>query len=296
MATTSLGFKTPPDGSIGLLGCSVLLAGEPLADDGLHDWNDAIEVTAKVTLEVDLKTVISGCGFTASDQPAIGVALGWKSTGTGLHGSTPVNRVVNGENELSITLPGECLGEELVLRPSVILAENIERPSSPIVAARKGSRLWATTLRVSLEGAGSQFPTTVVNFDSTGVGPAAALWKVRVDAKLSSHFSNAVRLYLNETNERTAAYLKSPREKKQDDFRRFLKADVVNQLLIVAFNSDLNDLRSEAEEPGTLAEALLEIHQTYFPTSSLEDTARQFRTDPAAISSKVIGTVFQMQD
>lgn len=294
--TTSLGFRTPSDEAILLSDYQILIAGEPLENLSQDDWNDSLDVTAKFVLDVDLPRVRRECGFVSSDDPVFGGTVGWKATGTGLHGSSEISELHNGLNELRFGIPGDLIGSELIIKPAVVLAQTIDNPSSPVVAFRRGSRLWEASLRLLLEGSGSQFPTSVLDFGSAGFEPADALWRVQIDPTLDSHISASVRLFLNKAHPRTAAFLKNPKDARQLDFNRFLKADVINHLLTVAFNSEIEELKAAAQEPGTLAEALLEIHATYFPTKSVEETRDQNRSDPGIISSKVLGSVFTSSD
>lgn len=290
--TTSLGFRTPSDEAVLIADAQFLVGGEPLENLQQDGWNDSLDVSAKFVIEVDLPRITRECGFVPSDRAVFGGTIGWKATGTGLHGSSTITELRDGSNELRFCIPGDLLGSELLIRPAVVLAETIANPSSSVVAFRRGSRLWETSFRLTLEGSGSQFPTSVLDFNSAGFEPANALWRVQIDPTLDSHISGSVRLFLNKAHPRTAAFLKNPRDAKQQDFSRFLKADVINHLITVAFNSDVEELKIAAQEPGTLAEALIEIHSTYFPTKSLEETKDQYKLDPGIVSSKVMGSIF----
>ena len=155
-----------------------------------------------------------------------------------------------------------------------------------------GSRLWETTIQLRLEGDGSQFPTSVVDFKRAGMDPTNALWRVKIDPRLDAHFSGAVRLYLNSGHPRTTEYLRNPDAQDQRDFSLFLKADVVLQLISFAMTHEPDDLQTAAEEQGTLAEALLEVHSTYFPSNPIDEVKAMFLDDPGLVSARINGAIF----
>lgn len=296
MATTSYGFKTPKEDVAIIRDFDVVANGQSLlstADGQGQDWNDQTDLIVSFELEVDSTELTTGCGFSPNSSPEFSVALLWKSTGSGLHGSSTPKPVHGGINSLNCELPGALLGEELLLKPTIFLAHNPDPRTFRVSATRKSSRIWQTALKVRLEGSGSQFPVSKVDFRKSGLEPADALWKLEISESLDAHFSNAVRLYMNTSNPRSNEYLKDPTTKSQAEFGNFLRADISTQLLVFAYNSDLEELRTAAEEPGTLAEGLLEIHNTYFPNSSLEVNREIFLANPGFISATALAREFR---
>lgn len=293
--STSLGFRTPSPNSIQLVDYEVSIGGEPLhqdATDQMIVWNDSLGIRAKFYLDVDLEQSLRDIGFRLSDNPRLAGGVSWKSTGSGLHGATSPQTIQQGSNEFFLELPGSSLGSNLIFKPFVVLENAIPNPSSSVIPTLAGSRLWETVVQLRLEGDGSQFPTSVVDFKSAGMDPVDALWRIRIEPRLDSHFSGAVRLYLNSGHPRTAEYLRNPSAPEQLDFSLFLKADVVLQLLTFAMSCDLDDLQIAAEERGTLAEALLEVHSTYFPSNPLDEVRAILLDDPGLVSARISGAIF----
>lgn len=291
----SLGFRTLSSESIQLIDYEVSIGDEPLlvnATDHLIVWNDSLSVKAKFYLDVELDQALREIGFSNTDDPSLAGGVSWKSTGSGLHGATPREKLRQGLNEFSLELSGKKLGSDLIFRPYVVLENRILHPSSSVIPTLPGSRLWETSVRLRLEGDGSQFPTSVVDFKRAGMDPINALWRVKIDPRLDSHFSGAVRLYLNSGHPRTADYLRNPDAPDQRDFSLFLKADVVFQLISFAMTHEPDDLQTAAEEQGTLAEALLEVHSTYFPSNPLDEVKAMFLDTPGLVSAKINGAIF----
>ncbi|MGV0387970.1 hypothetical protein [Corynebacterium sanguinis] len=298
MGRTSLGFKIPKAETVALVGYDILVDNRSLVNGDDNDevaWNDRSNVTVIAELKTVLKELSLETGFdptAGADQPEFGGVLNWKATGTGLHGASPITPIRDGSTEIELNLDGTKLGGELILTPNVVLSALPDEGTYPLSPSRLGARLWETIIRVQLEGRGSQFPTSAVDFAAQGIEPVEALWLVRISGNLESHFSQAVRLLLNVGAPRTAQYYSSPTDSSQTEFSCFLEADVVTQLLTFAFNADSHELSDIASEAGTFAEALLEIYQSYFPQLLFQDAAGQFKHNPSFLYSTILGKTF----
>ncbi|WP_156802462.1 hypothetical protein [Corynebacterium lubricantis] len=298
MASTSLGYLVPSGNAISLDDYDLVIDGKSVVhsdENAQITWTDRSDLQVSFILTLDLNDVLSQCGFNPINSANLGqlaATVNWKSTGSGLHGASPLQSLSDGENVLSFTLDSTKLGGELIIKPSIVLENNPDPDLYPLAPRRTGSRLWSSSISVRLEGTGSQFPTTALDFAKNYIEPPDALWQVRIPGDLSGHFSSSVRLYLNTGHPRITDYLKDPSAKDQLELHNFVRADVIIQLLTFAFNSDLEQLKLDAEEPGTLAEALLEIHSTYFPQTTIESNKDNFLTDPGFLSSAVIAKTF----
>lgn len=296
MSGVSLGFKTPTQEVASVTDYDVIIDGISLTKTTNQDevtWNDSVQVGVAVELSVDLDRLIAETGFNSTESAEFGATIHWKSTGSGLHGASKPVPVSTGTNELSLSLDGSLLGEELILRPSIILLSASDARASTLTPSRKGSRLWSSDIRVRLEGTGSQFPTSKLDFKENGIKPTNALWLLKISSDLEAHFSSAVRLYLNTGSARTRAYLESPNSKAQQEFGCFLEADLVTQLLTFALNCDFEQIEESSTQEGSLAEALLQIYRTYFPTIDFVDCQSLIKSDPSLLSATVIGNTFE---
>ena len=298
MAITSLGFNVPAENSISIEDFDVTINGFSLLNDSPDrsaSWTLQSQVQASFEIRLDLQEVLRQASLpTGVDTPAatIGAVLNWKSSRTGLHGASTPQVLVDGLNEVATSLAGSLLGGDLTLRVGVILLDNPSPETSPLAPSKTGSRLWENTVRVQLEGDGSQFPTSAFDFEKANYLPSNAMWKIDIYPALDSHISSAVRLKLNNGHPRVLEYLKDPSNKDQDEFQKFLRADTIVQLLTFALNSDLPQLELDGETEGTLAEALLQIHSTYFPSISIYSTRETYLSDPSFISSTVQASIF----
>ena len=299
MATTSLGYNVPAEETISLLSYDVSVDGVSiLVDDAQTSsatWTDQSIVTVDFELEVDLSEVLRqtfpGSSISVSD-PVLGTVINWKSSRTGLHGASAPVILEDGSNSAHLSLDGSILGGDLNLRASVILLETPQVASGAPVPTMVGSRIWENSIRVHLEGAGSQFPTSAFDFEKAGFLPTQAMWKVDIDSSLDSHVSSAVRLKLNSGHPRVAEYLLDPNGKAQAEFQQFLRADTVVQMLTFALNADLAQLEEDSAEEGTLAETLKQLHDVYFPNVTMHSTRELYVADPSFVTATVQATIF----
>ena len=118
------------------------------------------------------------------------------------------------------------------------------------------------------------------------------MWKVDISPELAAHASSAVRLKLNSGHPRVKEYLADPSSDENIELNLFMKADAITQMLTFALNSDLEQLRLDAEEEGTFAEALLQVYETHFPNISIDSVKDIFLYDPSFVAATIQGNVF----
>lgn len=300
MTSTSLGFKVPASGEIQITDYDVLIDETSILNSEAPStsWAVGATVTASFEICLDLPEVLRNCALpdgNSGTAAELGAVINWKSTRTRLHGATKPQKLTDGLNQISAAVDGSLLGGDLQLRISVILINNPDSETTELAPTRFGSRLWEQAVRVQLDGSGSQFPVSAFDFKKVGLNPKTALWQVEISGQLNSHVSSAVRLKLNSGHPRVEAYLNDPGSEENSEFGAFMKSDTITQLIVFTLNSDLEQLRLDAEEEGTFAEALLQIHGTHFPTTTLESTRDMFLDDPGLISSTIQANVFSQK-
>lgn len=300
MSSTSLGFSLPAPDSISVLDYDVSINGTSLRPDksaaaGIA-WTPQSTVDATFEIDLDTRNVLRECAISGSvdaEEDSLAAVINWKSTRTGLHGASDLKVLNDGVNNVTVKLDGSQLGGDLVLRIAVVLLKNPDQFPNAVAPTRLGSRLWEQTIKVQLEGDGSQFPVSAFDFKSTGFEPGNAMWKLDVSGDLDSHVSSAIRLKLNTGHPRIADYLANPEARENSEFGEFLRTNAIAQLLIYALNQDVTQLKLDAEESGTLAETLIQLHDTYFPSTSVEATKENFIYDPSIVYSTVQASVFK---
>lgn len=297
MVSTSFGFPLPDQSAATLVDYDVLVDGVSIAKETSRQdtaWSDRAVVTVTAELEVDFDRLSKESGHSSVSSDRFWFVMNWKATGSGLHGTSPASPLSDGVNDLSFDLPGEFLGDELILKPRIVVATPEPASEFSVAPSRSGSRVWEVTIRIRLEGDGSQFPMSKLNFREAGFEPSEwnSPWKLRINGSLDSHFSSAVRLYLNTGSERILQYVQNPNAKAQREFGKFLEADIATQLLRYAFTQEVTALHDIAQEPGTLAEGLLQIYGTYFSTVAFVDAQNRFKENPSFPSGIVLGSTF----
>lgn len=299
MVAVSLGFLTPSHENIRLIDYGAYIGDQSLiglkGDPNLAQWTPNSNVQISFVVDLDLVAILEECGIyqlkSAIFSP-LGLTIGWKSTLSGLHGSSPVEVVTDGLNQISYELDGSLLGGDLIVTLYLILREdNFQLPGGP-VPRRAGSRLWESTLTIPLEGDGSQMPTSAFDFGAARFSPQEAMWKIDIENDLQLHVTSAIRLKLNSGHPRIKHYLADPKSLENREFFQFLRADSIVQMIVFALHTEFEDLKSQAEELGSLAYSLTTLHSFIFPGQAIESTLQIFQSDPSFLTARVQEVVF----
>lgn len=292
MSAISLGFLVPSSKSIEVRDLEVLVDGKAIEDQKFTWTNDSI-ISISIELEANLAEILESSGFSKEDTEVLGLTCKWRSTRTGLHGASQVIGLINGANILDFTIPANETGGTLSISPTVILRKPAVLPHDSMAPSRIGSRLWSTSYSIHLEGGGSQFPISAYDFNEVGLEPRDVMWKIEISNELEYHISSAIRIHLNTGHPRVTKYLKDSLAAENLEFGLFLKYEIILQLLIFAFQQDPLYIRESGNEDSTLAQALLEVHGTYFPNQSFEETRQQFTEDPSRVFATIQARIFR---
>ena len=282
----NLGFLQPSQDSIQVKNHQIKI-GDQLFDpevSGPSKWGYEIPVLVQFLISADRSKVLTQCGL--PNQSKVGIAITWHSSKTNKRGATHIQELIDGDQQLTIELPGPDIGGQMKFRVSVILIENPTPESTPLAPTIPGARLWEAQMAILLDGTGAQFPISAINFKDVGL-PEGAMWHLEVTINPERHVSGAIRLLLNEQHPRVKQYISDPTADPSQDFRKFMFADIDNQLLVVAMHMDPHDLEEYANEASTLAEALVSLHTIHFGNQPIDETRRQYEEDPGSIFSTV---------
>ncbi len=282
----SLGFLQPSPDTIRIRNYQIKIGEQEFFPETSQssNWSYEIPVRAQFTITSEKLRVLQECCL--PDDAKVGVAITWHSSKTKSRGSTPLQELIDGDQILTIELPGPDIGGQVKLRVSVVLISNPQPASNPLAPTIPGSRLWEGHLIVPLEGMGAQFPISPIEFKDIGL-PPTAMWHLEINPDAEIHIGSAVRLFLNLEHSRVKQYFSNPKDETSNEFSRFMQTDIHNQLMTVAMYMDEDDLNQYADEPKSLAEALITLHTIYFGSQPIEDTRRQFRENPGSIFSVI---------
>lgn len=282
----NLGFLQPSQESIQVKSHQIKVGDQefnPEVSDS-SKWGYEIPVRVQFLIFADKTQVLSECGL-ASDAK-VGIAIAWHSSKTNKRGASPMQELIDGDQQLTIELPGPDIGGQMKFRVSVILIENPNPESNLLAPSIPGSRLWEAQMAVLLDGTGAQFPISAISFKDVSL-PVGAMWHLEVTLNPELHVSGAIRLLLNEQHPRVKQYISDPNAEPSQDFRKFMFADIDSQLLVVAMHMEPTDLEEYADEPSTLAEALVSLHTIHFGNQPIDETRRQYQEYPGTIFSTV---------
>jgi hypothetical protein len=157
--------------------------GDQLSDGMLlKSWDQSTDIAVSRTISVDIaKFAASGLLPKGSK---VKLFCTWWSSRTGLRGSGPARLIVvdpadrkKEEFVLPLKVPGSKLSGIVQIRTVATLDLLADQDSaSALSPKRQGAILWEDSIEIVLEGSGSKFPISVVDFVETGIGPERSCW------------------------------------------------------------------------------------------------------------------------
>ena len=129
----------------------------------------------------------------------------WYSSKTKLGGLALRTPVSEEPKELSITLPGDQIGDRVEIYRRIVLNSNLVSDST-LAPKQLGSIVWSDTFEFRIEGVGGQMPITFVAFDENGLN-RNAIWTIDftrsdslTDESFDEPFPEHMRILLNFDN------------------------------------------------------------------------------------------------
>ncbi len=151
------------------------LRGEASVPLKVDDWDPATDLHIQAEVGFMLADVMEDCGLQPGDE--VRLFLGWSSSGTSIRGGHLAEQQPHADldhHAIDCVVPGAELAGRLKLQVALVLARSVQ--DRPFVASRPGSVLWSDEVRVSLAGAGTRFPTEIVDFSSVPGMSVDAAW------------------------------------------------------------------------------------------------------------------------
>lgn len=129
----------------------------------------------------------------------------WYSSKTKLGGLALRTPVSEEPKELSITLPGDQIGDRVEIYRRIVLNSNLVSDFT-LAPKQLGSIVWSDTFEFRIEGVGGQMPITFVAFDENGLN-RNAIWTIDftrsdslTDESFDEPFPEHMRILLNFDN------------------------------------------------------------------------------------------------
>ncbi len=300
MSSTSIGFNVPSSDSVALFDFDVLIDGHSLRAENASTqaaWSPSSSVDIRAEVDIDLNAALSSASLTDNNGEPVGIlglVISWKSTRTNLHGASSPVEVVDGLNRVTTTLAGSVLGGDLQISVDIVLLSNLDPQRTPLGAHKLGSRLWSSSYSVALEGSGSQFPVSFLDFKKFHGLPDKAMWQIEVQGDLDAHASSAIRLKLNSSHPRIQEYLSDANSTSNEDLSFQLRVASVVQMLSFAYLQDIPQLQQYAiNDETTLAAVLQTTHDTYFPNISLEENSEKYKESPGWLEAEIQSAMYK---
>jgi hypothetical protein len=201
--------------------------------------------------------------------------------------SSPFDASKNGDVEVRIVIPKGMIADTLFISYSLVLIES--KPSKYTHAAELiGDILWEKSVKFLLEGSGSMFPTSVVEFPPNDGGKLSA-WKVDW-SRTSLHGSpSRVRLLLNGNNPEFINRVDPENNKEPDKGAiELLHYGVACSILEHAYRKE-EELSGDSFESGTLGDFIHRFFSAHFKQDGspigTDNVLKRFHQDPESVRS-----------
>lgn len=299
----SYGYPLPSPESATLTDYVFTIGTIPVLGDNFQDqpWDYESPVSCTFTIDADLARILRESslvreGMESVDaEPRLGIALTWFSTKTKLRGRSPLKRLKNGVNELSLEIEGSLLGGSLVITTVIALLDDVVITPPRLAPKAQGTILWTSDdIFLPLEGSGSRLAMAPVNFTKSGIKPRDALWLVQLSESLEVPVSSGVRVLVNIANPITKKMLDNPSTPEADVWQKEMETELITLMInhgIRNFDSD-SDAAEDGFDEGSLGQTISALMNSLFPKESLEDLA----DDPERVSATIRASVFNRKD
>jgi hypothetical protein len=222
--------------------------------DAIEGWDAETSVQIRRVVSADWPSLRQHAGLPL-DFP-ITVSGSWTSSTSGMKATFCTSLAPRALADLYIggTLDGSFVGGVLELRTAVTLTADWAAP--PGVACRAGSLFSEHRSRLILEGSGSLFPVTVVDFSHTAFDPDAG-WHLAGTPELNAPFFGAFLLSLNARDSELLDALTSANPTPaQRILREETQQQIAQQLIDMAVDACSDDLLSTNWPPDSVGDVL----------------------------------------
>jgi len=214
-------------------------------EDWVEGWDPQSDILLLQAIDLDVQGMLADSGL--SNDVKLKLTVSCTSTDTGM---TEVLQtcLASAHQTMQVTLPGGRIGGTLKIRTTVSLAVRNNDPR-PGIVVKAGSILAEHVHVLRLAGDASMFPTSVVDFAGTSIGPFAS-WHLQTSDELDLPFLGTFLLLINE---RDKELMKAIAAKKPTGAQHALIAsvefEVAEAMLELALNAALdNELSSFAPD------------------------------------------------
>lgn len=260
MRSISVGHLVVEDGTIDSPEWEYAVNGQvtKLSGNTLADWNYFSDLDVSCSMNVNLSTIEQELHI------APDLVLAWvltaRSTSSPVVTASKPYPVIQGTQEVAITVPASILGGTLVLELEMGVLTPSKIAAVDFAPSKVGHTVYRTSTRILLEGDAGQLPILPVSFRDHGIiNPRSSLWWLRVLSRdLHDPAGASLWMWLNTDNPHLRPLIDHTDSESGDVWMQVLKMDFVRQLLREALSQpDLDESNDYPE--GSLGALLLGV-------------------------------------
>lgn len=290
MRTISVGHLVVEDGIIESPEWEYAVNGQvtKLLGNTLPDWNYFSDLDVSCVVTVDLSVLQQELHIPPD------LVLAWvliaRSTSSPVITSSKPLPVIQGAQEVAITVPASTLGGALVLELEMGVLSPSKTATAEFAPSQVGHTVYQTSSRIVLEGDAGQLPILPVSFADHGItNPKSSLWWLRVLSKdLHDPAGATLWMWLNTDNPHLRPLIDHTDSETGDVWMQVLKMDFVRQLLREALGHP--DLDESQEYPeGSLGALLLGVVKLV--GASVDAVRSKYSDDAGRVEAELQGIV-----
>lgn len=290
MRTISVGHLVLEDGTIESPQWEFAVNGQvtKLLENTLPDWNYFSDVDASCLVTVNLSSLRQELHIPPD------LVLAWvliaRSTSSPVITTTKPIPVIQGAQELTITVPASTLGGVLVLELEMGVLSPSKTATAEFAPSQVGDTVYRTSTRIVLEGDSGQLPILPVSFADHGItNPKSSLWWLRVLSKdLHDPAGAALWMWLNTDNPHLRPLIDHTDSETGEVWMQVLKMDFVRQLLREALSHPELD-ESHNYQQGSLGALLLGVAKLV--GTSVDAARSKYNDDAGRVEAELQGIV-----
>jgi hypothetical protein len=290
MRTISVGHLVVEDGTIEFPEWEYSVNGQitKLSGNTLPDWNYFSDLDVSCTVSVELVALRQELHI-PSDLVLAWVLIARSTSSPVITTSKPLP-VIQGTQEIAITVPASTLGGILVLELEMGVLSPSKTKSSDFAPSQVGHTVYRSSTKIVLEGDAGQLPILPVSFADQGVtNPKSSLWWLRVLSRdLHDPAGAALWMWLNTDNPHLRPLIDHTDSETGEVWMQVLKMDFIRQLLREALSHpDLDESHDYPE--GSLGALLLGVVKLV--GTSVDAVRSKYSDDAGRVEADLQGVV-----
>jgi len=257
-------------------------------------WSYKMNLRLRRKFSLDIENIFKKTGLPENAEVKVVCSCFCQSTNFKklFFSSEPISNE-NRNFDAQFTIYGEDLSGSILIQTELVLTQDLKF-NQPFVAKKTGSRLAYIESKVFLEGSGSSFPTTAINFEneSSWIGSQDAFWHLEWESHaLEVPVLRDVRLYINSKHQTFIDQIKDP----NSTMSAVVSLDVMRRMITGAMMNEDFIERFEEYPPDSVGDVVSKQIQNCFPGRDLKEIHYMFKSKREKFETGIQGAILNFK-